>query len=113
KNQYGIEARREDKKYTGVWVGNEKITAIGLAVKSWVTMHGFAFNVNTQLEHFKWINPCGITDRGVTSLEKLVGCPQDFDRLMKMVAEYYCEIFNLQPEIIGKDELMEGLHKNG
>jgi lipoyl(octanoyl) transferase len=106
-NQYGIEAHREDKKYTGVWVKDEKITAIGLAVKNWITMHGFAFNVNTDLEHFKWINPCGITDKGVTSLEKLLSCSQDYDRLMKMVMEYYCEIFDFQPEIIGKDWLFE------
>lgn len=109
KKQYGIAAYRDEKKYTGVWTGDEKIVAIGIAVKHWVTMHGFAFNVNTELEHYKWINPCGITDKGVTSLEKLLGCPQDFDKLNKMVAEYFCEIFNFQPEIIGKDELLESL----
>jgi lipoyl(octanoyl) transferase len=110
KNQYGIPARRDEKKYTGVWVGDDKITAVGIAVKHWVTMHGFAFNVNTDLEHFKWINPCGITDKGVTSLEKLLGCPQDFDELIKMVAEYFCEIFDFQPEIIEKDILLENLN---
>jgi lipoyl(octanoyl) transferase len=75
KDLYSIKAFREDKKYTGVWVGDKKITAIGIAVKNWVTMHGFSFNVNTDMEYFKWINPCGITDKGVTSLEKLLGCP--------------------------------------
>ncbi|MEL7657199.1 MAG: lipoyl(octanoyl) transferase LipB [Bacillota bacterium] len=107
KDQYGISAHREEKKYTGVWVGDEKITAIGIAVKHWVTMHGFAFNVNTELEHFKWINPCGITERGVTSLEKLTCCTQDFDRLTRIVAEYFCHVFDFQPEIIRLDELME------
>lgn len=63
KEQYGIVAHREEKKYTGVWVGEEKITAIGIAVKHWTTMHGFAFNVNTNLDHFKWIIPCGLADR--------------------------------------------------
>ena len=95
--EYGITAHREENKYTGVWVGEEKITAIGIAVKHWVTMHGFAFNVNTNLEHFRWINPCGITDRGVTSLKKLTGNAQDMDKLYDMVADYFCDVFNLEP----------------
>ena len=97
KEKYGIIAHREEKKYTGVWVGNEKITAIGIAVKRWVTMHGFAFNVNTDLEHFNWINPCGITDRGVTSLCKILGKHQNFEELNKLTSEYFCRVFNTQP----------------
>jgi lipoyl(octanoyl) transferase len=89
KNEFSIAACRDTEKYAGVWVGNEKITAVGIAVKHWITMHGFAFNVNTELEYYKLINPCGITDRGVTSLEKLLGRPQDFDKLMKKVSEYF------------------------
>lgn len=91
--EYGIAAHREEKKYTGVWVGDAKITAIGIAVKRWVTMHGFAFNVNTDLEHFKWINPCGITDKGVTSLQRLVGHVLDFEELNRQVAAYFSEVF--------------------
>lgn len=104
KDEYGITAGRDDK-YTGVWVGNEKITAIGFAVKRWVTMHGFAFNVNTQLEHFKWINPCGIIDKGVTSLQKLLGRPLDFDKMNRQALDYFCRVFDLEPEIIDKKEL--------
>jgi|SRR5665648_61596 len=107
KKQYDITAHREEKKYTGVWVGDEKITAIGIAVKNWVTMHGFAFNVNTDLEHFKWINPCGITDKGVTSLEKLLGCHQDLSKLNEIVLEYFCEIFDFIPEKIDSRNLLE------
>ncbi|NSW89664.1 MAG: lipoyl(octanoyl) transferase LipB [Firmicutes bacterium] len=98
KKEYGIEAHREEKKYTGVWIGEEKITAIGIAVKHWVTMHGFAFNVNTDLEHFKWIIPCGLADRGVTSLKKITGVHQDFERLNDLVIDYFCQIFNLEYE---------------
>ncbi|MFO7636823.1 MAG: lipoyl(octanoyl) transferase LipB [Clostridia bacterium] len=86
---YGIMAHREDKKYTGVWVEDRKITAIGIAVKHWVTMHGFAFNVNTNLEHFGWIRPCGITDRGVVSLEELTGK----SHILKDVADRLVRIF--------------------
>jgi len=60
-------------EHTGVWVGNDKITAIGIALKNKITLHGFAYNVNTNLSHFDWIVPCGIRDGGVTSLEKLTG----------------------------------------
>ena len=104
---YGIDAYRDDKKYTGVWVGCDKITAIGIAVKRWVTMHGFAFNVNTQLEHYKWINPCGLTDRGITSIEKLTEAKQDFDSVVDRVAHYFCDVFNLQPVYLSEEELYQ------
>lgn len=94
KQDYGIEAVRGDKTYTGVWVGMEKITAIGIQVKRWTTMHGFAFNVNTNLSHFNWIVPCGLTDRGVTSVEKLTGKGQDMSKLFQRTAEVFCECFN-------------------
>ncbi len=104
--EYGISAEAGDDRYTGVWVGNEKITAIGIAVKRWVTMHGFAFNVNTQLEHFKWIVPCGLSDRGVTSLEKLTGIRQDYDKLVDMTAQYFCKVFDITPEKVEKEEIL-------
>ena len=111
KEEYNISADRDENKYTGVWVGNEKITAIGIAVKRWVTMHGFAFNVNTQLEHFKWINPCGITDKGVTSLQKLLGHPLDFERLNGQVADYFCRVFGIQPVEMQVTELYDILKR--
>lgn len=98
RNEYKIEAYRGENKYTGVWVGDAKITAIGIAVKRWVTMHGFAFNVNTNLDHFKWIIPCGITDKDVTSLQKLLGHPLDFEELNNKVAEYFCRVFDMEPK---------------
>jgi lipoyl(octanoyl) transferase len=108
RDKYGIEAHREDNKYTGVWVGDAKITAIGIAVKHWVTMHGFAFNLNTNLEHFKWINPCGITDKGVTSLQKLLGSAVDFAELENTVVDYFCEVFDFRAVTTDIDKLLQG-----
>ena len=69
---FGIEAGRL-AGLTGAWVSDEKLAAIGVRIARWITSHGFAFNVNTTLNHFDLIVPCGISDKGVTSLQKLVG----------------------------------------
>jgi lipoate-protein ligase B len=66
-----VAARDED--HAGVWVGNNEIAAIGLTVRRWITMHGFALNVNPNLEYFSFINPCGFSDRTATSMSKLLG----------------------------------------
>ncbi len=104
-NEYGINAERDDKKYTGVWVNDKKITAIGIAIKHWVTMHGFAFNVNTDLTHFKWITPCGITDRGVTSMEQELGQTQDMSLVYSQIIKYFCEVFNAELTLLTADDI--------
>jgi len=93
-------------KYTGVWIGEDKITAIGIAVKRWITMHGFSFNVNTDMENFKWIYPCGLKDRGVTSLKQMTGAAQDFKKLNGYVLEYFCRVFDLEPVVRNIDSLI-------
>jgi lipoyl(octanoyl) transferase len=69
---FGVVAGRQPG-LTGAWVGSEKLAAIGVRIARWVTSHGFAFNVSTNLDHFSLIVPCGIADKGVTSLGKLLG----------------------------------------
>jgi lipoyl(octanoyl) transferase len=69
---FGIQAGRVPG-LTGIWVGNEKLAAIGVRISRWVTSHGFALNVTTDLSHFDLIVPCGITDKGVTSMARLLG----------------------------------------
>lgn len=104
KDLYKISAFR-DTLYPGVWIDKEKITAIGCGIKRWVTMHGFAFNVNTRLEDFQWINPCGIKDRGVTSLQRILGYPLDIQRVNEQIIHYFSQQFNTVPEIISSEEL--------
>ncbi len=95
KEEYGIVADR-DLKHRGVWVGDEKITAIGISIHKAVTMHGFAFNINTNLDHFKWIIPCGITDRGVTSIKKITCKNQEMEKIKNLTGKYLAKIFNYE-----------------
>ena len=86
--EYGLKPKR-NSKYTGVWIENRKIAAIGIKVSRWVTMHGFAFNVNTDLNYFGGIIPCGIRDKEVTSLKKELGNELDLSEVkMKLVKEF-------------------------
>jgi len=69
---YGIGGTR-NPEYTGVWAGESKVAAIGIGLTRWITFHGFALNVNTDLDAFSIITPCGIRGKGVTSMQKLLG----------------------------------------
>ena len=93
---FGIVAGRQ-AGLTGVWVGNEKLAAIGVRIARWVTSHGFALNVATDLRHFDLIVPCGIRDRGVTSLERLLGRPVPMDEVESAAITAFSAVFNATP----------------
>ncbi len=82
---------------TGVWIGDFKIAAIGVRISRWITSHGFAFNVGTDLDFFDVIVPCGIPDRGVTSLERVLGRPVERDEVRDRLVGRFCEIFEREP----------------
>lgn len=92
-----IEARR-DEKNVGVWVGNDKVAAIGVSVRRWIAMHGLALNVNPALEHFSLINPCGILDRGITSISKLLCCDVPMEVVAKGLVNHFSDVFDVDTE---------------
>src|SRR5919204_4977470 len=101
---YGIEAGRVEG-LTGVWVGREKLAAIGVRISRWITSHGFAFNVTTDLDYFNLIVPCGIADRGVTSLERLLGRAIDRREVEDRIAAHFCGVFDRTVSPVGPVEL--------
>src|SRR3954462_2294078 len=91
---FGIEAGRVPG-LTGVWVKDEKLAAIGVRIARWITSHGFALNVTTNLDYFGLIVPCGIADRGVTSIERLLGRAPDREAVAQRIAVHMCKLFDL------------------
>jgi lipoyl(octanoyl) transferase len=101
---YGIIAGRT-AGLTGVWVGEEKLAAIGVRIARWVTSHGFALNVATDLEYFGLIVPCGISGRGVTSLEQLISGPVDQLEVESRVIRHFREVFEAVPSAAGREQI--------
>lgn len=87
---------RQDPNYIGVWVGDEKVAAIGVAISRGITTHGFALNVDPNLSHFQLINPCGITEKGVTSLARLMGRPMDMAEIRPLLVESFAGAFGVE-----------------
>lgn len=97
---YGIDGGRYEG-YTGVWLDADnqrarKICAMGVRCSRWVTMHGLAFNINTDLAYFKNIVPCGIDDKDVTSMERELGYPLDMDKVKEKLKKYIVNLFDME-----------------
>jgi lipoyl(octanoyl) transferase len=103
-HDFGIETLR-CKGAPGVWMGTDKLTAMGVHLSRWVTSHGFALNVNTDLRYFEWIVPCGIRDKGVTSLAKLLGHAVDMEIVTDRVIEHFGAVFGFEVRTV--EELKE------
>jgi lipoyl(octanoyl) transferase len=89
---YAIDASRVEG-LTGVWVGRDKLAAIGIRIARWITSHGFAVNVTTDLDQFSLIVPCGIADRGITSLARLVGHPVSMAEVEDRIVANFRSVF--------------------
>jgi len=110
--EFGIAARREEGK-TGIWVQagetSEKLGAIGVHISRWVTSHGFAYNVATDLRYFDLIVPCGIAERKATSLEKLLERGVKRNEVTPLLARHFGEVFGLEMRETAREELNERL----
>ena len=96
---FGIDSKR-DEIHTGVWIGREKAAAIGRSIRKWVTMHGIALNVNTNLDHFEFINPCGFKDRKATSMQKLLGHKLSMKTVQKYLIGNFLQVFNIESFVL-------------
>jgi len=112
--ELGVAAKRVEGK-TGIWIENgnaeEKLGAIGVHISRWVTSHGFAYNVSTDLRYFDLIVPCGIADRKATSLEKLLGRSVKREEIAPRIAEHFGEVFGLELKATSRTELLEELQQ--
>ncbi len=92
----GIQSHRVAKCRGGVWVGEDKICSVGIHVSHHITMHGFALNVNTDLQHFEYINPCGIKGAVTTSISKLLGYPVEVETIIGSLLHSFSVAFRLK-----------------
>ena len=93
-DRYGIKATRK-AGLTGVWVDDNKIAALGVKISRWITMHGFALNVQPDLSYYKGIIPCGISGYGVTSMEQILGSTVEMETVKTLVSEEFNRVFSL------------------
>jgi len=108
---YGLESGREPE-YTGVWIKEEKIAAIGVKVSKWITMHGFALNINTDLSYYDRIIPCGIFHKGVTRLQDQLSQPISLDDVHGVLITNFIRLFQWKAKHVSREELNIMLRHN-
>lgn len=105
---FGVTARRVAEKH-GIWVdsaaGEEKLAALGVHLSRWVTSHGFAYNVSTDLRYFEWIVPCGIAGSRATSLERVLGRAVESDEIRTRIATHFGEVFSREIRFVPREQL--------
>jgi lipoate-protein ligase B len=92
--KFGINANRGDQ--TGVWIQKKKIGSIGAAIRNWISFHGFALNVNTELTYFAYIEPCDMPASTMTSMKAILGKQVDFDAVKQQIRKSFEKVFNLE-----------------
>ena len=111
-SDYGFSGKRVPG-LTGVWVGEDKIMAIGVGVKRWIAFHGLAFNVNTDLDCFRLIHPCGIKNRGVTSLAHLMQREIPMEEVKEILLHHFSSLFETRILRMRATEIFEVMHGKG
>lgn len=106
---FGIKASRDDG-HPGVWVERQEIAAIGLSIKQGISMHGLALNVNPNLEHFSFINPCGFSDRKATSMVKLLGHELRVETVAETLVRHFADVLKVRVEWSSNALLMSHLN---
>jgi len=108
---YRIDTTRQDK-YTGVWTEQGKIAALGIHISRWITRHGFALNVNTDLSFYDMIIPCGIADKGVASMERLLSKPCNLWEIAGRYTKEFGQVFHRNMILLSETELAEQLRRH-
>jgi lipoate-protein ligase B len=98
---FGIDAVPGDGRETGVWIGNDKIAAIGARIEDWVSFHGFALYVDPIMSHFDLIVPCGFRDKGITSMRQVMGAPVAVADVAPVVARQFASVFGVTLQEVG------------
>ncbi len=102
---FGIKAKRWEGNI-GVWIDKDSIAALGARIEDWITYHGFALNVSPDLFHFDLIVPCGYKDRGVTSMERVLGRAPKMEKVREGVALHWAEVFEVEVEEVSLEDIL-------